>query len=153
MAKLYLGLGSNLGDRKQNITNATLICGSLIGTIEVLSSLYETEPWGFSSSNNFLNAVICIDTDNDPHLCLEMIQAIEREMGRTRTNDDYEDRIIDIDILLYDNLIIKTETLSIPHPLMDKREFVLIPLAEIAPNLKHPVTDMTAVEMLEAIRK
>jgi 2-amino-4-hydroxy-6-hydroxymethyldihydropteridine diphosphokinase len=153
MAKLYLGLGSNLGDRKQNITDATMICGSLIGTLENLSSIYETEPWGYSSSNKFLNAVICIDTDNDPYRCMEMIQAVEREMGRTRTvTDNYEDRIIDIDILFYDNYIIKTENLSIPHPLIEKREFVLTPLAEIAPDLKHPVTGMTPGEMLEEIQ-
>ena len=120
MAKLYLGLGSNIGDKKKNIINATMICGSLIGTIESMSSLYETEPWGYSSKNIFLNAVICVNTDFSPELCLEMTQAIEREMGRTKksTNEIYEDRIIDIDILFYDDFIIEKDNLIIPHTLI-----------------------------------
>ena len=133
MSKLYLGLGSNLGDRKKNITDATTICGALIGTLEALSSLYETEPWGFSSPNKFLNAVICLETDKAPELCLALIKGIEREMGRTYSRENgYEDRIIDIDILLYGDLILQTETLTIPHPRMGERDFVLRPLAEIA---------------------
>lgn len=152
MAKLYLGLGSNLGDRKKNITDATMICGSLIGTLENLSSLYETEPWGFSSPNLFMNAVICIETDKDPELCLAMIKAIEREMGRVCLQKErYEDRIIDIDILFYGNQIVRTETLSIPHPHIEKRKFVLEPLAEIAPELIHPLTEMTVREMLKGV--
>jgi len=149
MPKLYLGLGSNLGDRKKNITDATTICGALIGTLESLSSLYETEPWGFSSPNRFLNAVICLETDKAPELCLALIKGIEREMGRVYSHEDgYEDRIIDIDILLYDDLILQTETLSIPHPRMGERDFVLRPLAEIAPELRHPVNGNKIVEML-----
>ena len=141
MSKLYLGLGSNLGDRKKNITDATTICGALIGTLESLSSLHETEPWGFSSPNKFLNAVICLETDKTPELCLALIKGIEREMGRAYSREEgYEDRIIDIDILLYDDLIIQTETLSIPHPLMWERDFVMRPLAEFAPELRHPVS-------------
>lgn len=137
MPKLYLGLGSNIGDRKKNITDATMICGAIIGTLEALSSLYETEPWGFSSPNKFLNSVICLETDKEPELCLALIKGIEREMGRVYScKDGYEDRIIDIDILLYDDLILQTETLSIPHPRMGERDFVLKPLAEIAPELK-----------------
>ena len=84
MSKVYLGLGSNLGDKKKNITNATMICGSIIGTLEGISSLYETEPWGFDSANKFLNAVICIETNNSPERCLAMAKAIEREMARRR---------------------------------------------------------------------
>ncbi len=152
MSKLYLGLGSNIGDRKKNITDATMICGALVGTLESLSSLYETEPWGFSSPNKFLNAAICLDTDKDPELCLALIKGIEREMGRFYScNDGYEDRIIDIDILFYDDLILQTETLSIPHPHIGKRDFVLRPLAEIAPDLKHPVSGERVKEMLEKL--
>ncbi len=144
MPKLYLGLGSNLGDRKKNITDATMICAALIGKLESLSSLYETEPWGFSSPNKFLNAVICMETDKEPGLCLALAKGIEREMHKS----GYEDRVIDIDILLYDDLILQTKTLSIPHPRMDERDFVLRPLAEIAPELKHPVSGDTIKEML-----
>jgi 2-amino-4-hydroxy-6-hydroxymethyldihydropteridine diphosphokinase len=149
MSKLYLGLGSNLGDRKKNITDATMICAALIGTLESLSSLYETEPWGFSSPNKFLNAVICLETGKDPELCFALIKGIEREMGRVYSCESgYEDRIIDIDILLYDDLILQTEMLSIPHPRMGERDFVLRPLAEIAPGLRHPVSGGRIVEML-----
>ncbi|MDR1729908.1 MAG: 2-amino-4-hydroxy-6-hydroxymethyldihydropteridine diphosphokinase [Prevotellaceae bacterium] len=149
MPKLYLGLGSNLGDRKKNITDATMICAALIGTIEALSSLYETEPWGFSSPNKFLNAVICLETDKDPWLCLALAKGIEREMGRVYScNSGYEDRIIDIDILLYDDLILQTENLTIPHPHMKERDFVLRPLAEIAPGLKHPVSGESIEQLL-----
>ena len=150
MSKLYLGLGSNIGDRKKNITDATMICGALIGTLESLSSLYETEPWGFSSPNKFLNAVICLETDKEPELCLALIKGIEREMGRVYScKNGYEDRIIDIDILLYDDLILQTETLTIPHPRIGERDFVLRPLAEIAPELKHPVNGLNIEEMLK----
>ncbi len=116
-----------------------MICAALIGKLEALSSLYETEPWGFSSPNKFLNAVICVETDKKPELCLALVKGIEREMGRVYfCEDGYEDRIIDIDILLYDDLILRTETLTIPHPRMMERDFVLQPLAEIAPDLKLP---------------
>jgi len=132
MSKLYLGLGSNLGDRKKNITDATVLCGALVGTLEALSSLHETEPWGFSSPNRFLNAAICLETDKEPELCLALIKGIEREMGRLYSlKEGYEDRVIDIDILLYDDLVIQTETLTIPHPRMRERDFVMTPLAEI----------------------
>lgn len=152
MPKLYLGLGSNLGDRKKNITDATVICSALIGTLEVISSLYETEPWGFSSPNKFLNAVICLETDKEPGLCLALAKGVEREMGRVNScRNGYEDRVIDVDILLYDDLILETETLSIPHPRMRERDFVLRPLAEIAPQLKHPVYGDRIEEMLERL--
>ncbi len=154
MAKLYLGLGSNLGDRKKNITDATMICAALVGTLESLSSLYETEPWGFSTPNKFMNAAICLETDKSPELCLAMLKGIEREMGRVYScNTGYEDRIIDIDILLYDDLILQTETLTIPHPRMEERDFVLRPLAEIAPELKHPVRGDSIEKILLYLQK
>lgn len=155
MPKLYLGLGSNIGDKKQNITNATIICGSLLGEIVALSSLYETEPWGFESDNLFMNAAICVQTDHQPRVCLEMTKAIEREMGRVQKSADgvYHDRIIDIDILFYDDVIVKTDDLTIPHPLMAERDFVLRPLAEIAPDLIHPETKISVSKMLERLGK
>lgn len=154
MARVYLGLGSNIGDKKKNITYATTICGSIIGEIKMLSSLYESEPWGFKSSNKFLNAVICIETNETPQRCLEMAKAIEREMGRPqKKGDEYEDRVIDIDILLYDDLIMQSENLTIPHPLMNKRFFVLEPLAEIAPDLTHPIHKCTIKDLLATLSK
>ncbi|MCQ2217366.1 MAG: 2-amino-4-hydroxy-6-hydroxymethyldihydropteridine diphosphokinase [Paludibacteraceae bacterium] len=149
MPTLYLGLGSNMGDRKKMITDATMICGTIMGNLVNLSSLYETEPWGFSSPNKFLNAAICIETEHSPEKCLAMAKAIEREMGRMKHEGaGYEDRPIDIDILFYDDLVMNSETLTIPHPLIQNRDFVLRPLAEIAPDLTHPVFGKSIEELL-----
>ncbi len=153
MSKIYVGLGSNLGDKKLNITNATILLGSLMGDLKVLSSLYETEPWGFRSDNKFLNAVVLLETNIDPQMCLEMAKAIEREMGRVYTHEGYEDRLIDVDILLYDDRVIWTETLTLPHPLMHERDFVLKPMVEIAPDLQHPLLKKTMKELLCEINK
>lgn len=148
MADLYLGLGSNLGDKKKNITSATMIIASLLGDVRLLSSFYETEPWGFESENRFMNAAIMVETTIEPHKCLEMVKAIEREMGRSyKQKVGYEDRIIDIDILLYDDCVLSTPNLTIPHPLIPQRDFVLLPMAEIAPNLIHP-TEMCSFQEL-----
>ncbi|MBR2261698.1 MAG: 2-amino-4-hydroxy-6-hydroxymethyldihydropteridine diphosphokinase [Paludibacteraceae bacterium] len=154
MANVYIGLGSNLGDRKKNITNATVILGSVMGDIKILSSIYETKPWGFSSDNLFLNAVILIETDCTPETCLQMAKRIEEEMGRTYAHHErYEDRVIDIDILLYDDITIHTEKLTIPHPLIQERKFVLQPLSEIAPELIHPVLNKPIKDLLEELEK
>ncbi|MBP5420972.1 MAG: 2-amino-4-hydroxy-6-hydroxymethyldihydropteridine diphosphokinase [Paludibacteraceae bacterium] len=154
MANVYIGLGSNLGDRKKNITNATVILGSVMGDIKILSSIYETKPWGFSSDNLFLNAVILIETDCTPETCLQMAKRIEEEMGRTYAHHErYEDRVIDIDILLYDDITIHTENLTIPHPLIQERKFVLQPLSEIAPELIHPVLNKPIKDLLEELEK
>lgn len=131
------------------ITDATMICGTIMGNLVNLSSLYETEPWGFSSPNKFLNAAICIETEHSPEKCLAMAKAIEREMGRMKHEGaGYEDRPIDIDILFYDDLVMNSETLTIPHPLIQNRDFVLRPLAEIAPDLTHPVFGKSIEELL-----
>lgn len=154
MANVYIGLGSNLGDRKKNITNATVILGSVMGDIKILSSIYETKPWGFSSDNLFLNAVILIETDCTPETCLQIAKRIEEEMGRTYAHHErYEDRVIDIDILLYDDITIHTEKLTIPHPLIQERKFVLQPLSEIAPELIHPVLNKPIKDLLEELEK
>ncbi len=138
-----------MGDRKKLITDATMICGSIMGKLVTLSSLYETEPWGFTSANKFLNAAICIETEHAPEKCLAMAKAIEREMGRMKKEGaGYEDRPIDIDILFYEDLQMESETLTIPHPLIQKREFVLRPMAEIAPDLKHPILKKSMEELL-----
>ena len=133
----YLGLGTNLGtDKAANLRQAVELLGEQAGHVLACSSFIETEPWGFESTNTFLNAVVAIDTPHTPHALLRITQAIERSMGRTHktVNANYTDRIIDIDILLYGNEVIRDAHLTIPHPLIMQREFVYRPLFEIAPE-------------------
>lgn len=138
MATLYLSLGTNLGDRHENLSRALELIGREVGTIVSASDITETEPWGFESSNCFLNMAIKVDTTLQPLDVLHMTQEIERKLGRTQksVNKEYHDRLIDIDILLYDDLVMNTPELTIPHPLMYERDFVMKPLLQIAPELK-----------------
>ena len=144
--KVYLGLGSNLGDKAEYIRKAVSLIGERVGTVLRQSSLIETEPWGFESENKFLNSVILVETTLTPRLLLKTTQKIERELGKKKTHATkrsqdsslftlhsslYKDRPIDIDILLYDDLTIDEPDLKIPHPLMQQRDFVMIPLKEI----------------------
>jgi 2-amino-4-hydroxy-6-hydroxymethyldihydropteridine diphosphokinase len=134
--QVYLGLGSNLGERKELIEKAIALIGERIGTVTRQSSLIETEPWGFESSHKFLNGVILCETALTPREVLKGTQQIERELGRKKkTTLTYKDRPIDIDILLYDDLKVDEPDLKIPHPLMHQRDFVMIPLKEINTNL------------------
>lgn len=134
----YLGIGTNLADRAANLRRAVDMINEQAGRVLACSSFIETEPWGFSSDNAFLNAVVAVDTPHAPHELLRLTQAIERTMGRTHksVNGVYADRVIDIDILLYDDLVLDDAELTIPHPLMWQRRFVYEPLLEIAPHLK-----------------
>lgn len=131
--KVYFSLGSNLGDKEGNIREAISRIGELIGEVDRQSTLLATEPWGFESDNTFVNAAIRCTTSLSPFEILNITQNIERAMGRTLKSVDgqYHDRIIDIDILLYDDLHITTPQLTLPHPLMKERDFVMIPLKEI----------------------
>lgn len=133
MSVVYLSLGTNLGDKEQNLLCAIDRIGEMIGVVKRQSSFLATEPWGFESDNSFLNCAICIETELKPMEVLLLTQQIEREMGRNikSTNGIYHDRIIDIDILLYDDITLNTPLLTIPHPLMQERDFVMIPLNEI----------------------
>lgn len=141
MHEVYLGLGSNLGDRRRNIARAIQLIGERVGQVVRQSSLMESEPWGFDSSHLFLNAVVLCRTDKTPRQTLHLTRQIERDLGRRKTADSpsvqgganrqYADRPIDIDILLYDDLVVDEPDLKIPHPLMQKRDFVMIPLNEI----------------------
>ena len=130
---VYFSLGSNLGNKRENLNKAIKLMEEQIGVLVRQSAFLATEPWGFQSDNSFVNAAICMETELDPFEVLERTQKIEREMGRTvkSTNGEYHDRIIDIDILLFDDLKIKNPRLTIPHPLMEQRDFVMIPLREI----------------------
>lgn len=130
---VYFSLGTNLGDKEGNIHEAIRRIEELIGTVECQSTLLVTEPWGFESENPFVNAAIRCSTELQPMEVLRLSQEIERAMGRTQKSVDgkYHDRIIDIDILMYDDLHIDTKVLKLPHPLMKEREFVMIPLSEI----------------------
>lgn len=141
MSLVYLGLGSNLGDKDQNLNNTVSTLSQELGKVLKLSTFYTSDPWGYQSKNEYLNAVVLVETLFSPDDVLAKTQMIERKLGRTaKSGDQYEDRLIDIDVLLYDNLIIDRPELKIPHPFITKRDFVLIPLTEIAPELIDPVT-------------
>ena len=130
---VFLGLGSNLGDKRENLACAIRLIGERVGKVLRVSSFIETEPWGFESENGFVNAAVKCETMLSPRQVLRATQKIEREMGRKKksTNGGYADRCIDIDILLYDELRVDEPDLQIPHPLMFERDFVMIPLKEI----------------------
>lgn len=131
--KVYLGLGSNLGDCRKNLERAIRLIGDRVGQVTRQSSFIETEPWGFESPNKFMNAVILCETTRSPREVLLLTQQIERDMGRMKksVSGGYADRAIDIDILLYDDVTIDEPDLKIPHPLMHERDFVMRPLNEI----------------------
>ena len=142
--QVYLGLGSNLGNRESVLLQAIKLIGERVGQVLRRSSFIETEPWGFESEHRFLNAAVCCETDLSPRQLLQATQQIERDLGRRKktvpqhislhsplSTLHYQDRPIDIDILLYDDLIVDEPDLKIPHPLMHQREFVMRPLNEI----------------------
>ena len=151
MATVYLGLGTNIGNRKENLTRAIGLLSLALGHYTALSSFIETAPWGFDSDNAFLNCAVAFDTELSPFQLLDTTENIERELGRTSKSNGgvYHDRVIDIDILLYGNMTIDTGRLTIPHPLMHMRDFVLEPLAQIAPHTVHPTTGKS-IEQLKA---
>ena len=130
MHTVYLGLGSNLGNREQNLQDAIRLIGDRVGQVARQSSFIETEPWGYESSNRYMNAVVCCETTKTPREVLLVTQQIDRDLGRKTksVHGGYADRPIDIDILLYDDLMVDEPDLKIPHPLMHQRDFVMIPL-------------------------
>lgn len=133
MHTVYFSLGANIGDREQNIRRALTLLDTMVGRVERVSSFIETEPWGFASPNKFINACACCLTDKRPHEVLEITKGIEKRLGRTAksSNGEYHDRLIDIDILLYDDQKVDLPDLKIPHPHMKERDFVMRPLSEI----------------------
>ena len=149
MANAYLGLGTNLGNRRKLLLITIKHLSEKAGVISAVSDFYETAPWGYLSPHPYLNAVVQLDTSLYPHELLTVTQQIESELGRTTKSKDrqYADRTIDIDILMYDEQILQTPDLVLPHPLLHQRLFVLQPLAEIAPHLLHPALNKTIAEL------
>jgi 2-amino-4-hydroxy-6-hydroxymethyldihydropteridine diphosphokinase len=150
MAKIaFLGLGTNLGDREENLKIAVDNISESAGEVVSFSQIYETEPWGFRNEDHFFNMVIQIKTRLKPVDLLKQLLKIEIQIGRVRGAEKYSSRIIDIDILLYENEIINKPYLKVPHPMIQERKFVLVPLCDIAPGMVHPVLNKTFKILLE----
>ncbi len=153
MSTVYLGLGTNLGDKEVQLRTAVNEIEKRIGRIMILSAFYTTIPWGFTSEHTFLNAACAVETSLNPYELLSVTQDIEKNLGRKHKSVDhhYADRWIDIDILFFDQIIIHEANLQIPHPLLTKRDFVLKPLVEIAPDLVHPINHLTIRKLWQGI--
>ncbi len=150
MSKTYLLLGGNIGDTKAIFEETLQSIAELCGKITQKSGVYMSEAWGFETENIFLNQVILLETELNPEHLLSILLSIEQQMGRERNEEAaYVSRVIDIDILFYDSLIIKKDKLTIPHPLLHKRRFTLQPLVEIAPDYMHPVLLKSIKELLD----
>lgn len=148
MAVVYIGIGSNRGDRTANCLRAVELLRTKGVSVTRASSLYETKPWGKTGQPDFINMAVQAETALSPAETLRALKDIERDMGRTPA-ERWGPRLIDLDILLYDDAVIDSEQLRIPHPLMQERAFVLTPLAEIAPDSMHPVLKKTVRQLKE----
>lgn len=149
MNRAYLLLGSNLNDREGLLQKASLMIAKQVGSISGQSSIYESEPWGFKASTNFLNQVLRVDTPLTPQMLLSAVAAIEHDLGRMKNSTaGYESRTMDIDILFFNQSIIEMEELKIPHPRLQERLFALIPLKELDENMIHPVNRKTIAQLI-----
>lgn len=148
MAIAYIALGSNLGDKEKNLRRALLLLTQQGVEVVRVSSFLSTEPYGVTDQPQFLNAVACVRTSLAPLALLDVLLATELAMGRVRLRH-WGERNIDLDLLLYEDVVLDTPRLHLPHPDMQNRDFVLLPLAEIAPELKHPTLQKTIWELKE----
>ena len=147
--QIILGLGGNLGDRKANLRQAVQALAKWV-TIQAISPIYQTVPWGLADQPDFLNLCLAATTTLDPLPLLTQIKKIEAELGR-QPGVRWGPRLIDIDILFYDDLILNTESLTIPHPHLAERAFVLAPLADLVPDFRHPQSQRTVAHMLTTV--
>ena len=151
----YLNIGSNIGDRRDNLYRAVVALAAGTGGCAV-SSIVESEPWGFESDNRFMNLGVSLCSDMEPQQMLDRSHEIERRLGSASHRDEqggYIDRLVDIDIVAIDDLVIDTPTLQVPHPHLPERDFFLRPMMELAPEWRHPVTGLTAAQMLEKLHQ
>lgn len=149
MNKVFLLLGSNEGDRLQHLSNALNYIEQEVGTIVKQSCIYTTDAWGNTQQPDFLNQVICIDTLLSPLQLLEVVLGIERKLGRIRDSSKWMQRIIDLDVLFYNDAIVDVPDLKIPHPYIQDRKFVLVPLQEIAGSYIHPVLKKNIITLTD----
>ena len=162
MARVVLLAGGNLGDVKSRLQRAQKLVNERVGAVLRCSHRYEGEPWGFAAAGRFSNQAMEISTDLAPEEVLDAVQAIEAELGRDRAAEQrekarsgaaYVSRPIDIDILFYDDLVLASERLTLPHPLLAEREFALVPLCEIMRSRRHPVSGRTMGELLDDLKR
>ena len=152
MATVYIGIGSNLGDREDNCRRALELLEEAGVRVTKRSSMHETEPWGVADQPRFINMAASLETELQPLALLELLKRTEKLMGREETAR-YGPRLIDLDILLYDSLVLREAGIEIPHPQMHEREFVIAPLSEIAPDALHPVLKKTVSELLAGLKR
>ncbi len=152
MATAYIGIGSNIGNREDNCKNAIKLLIEYGVRVLKLSSKIETKPWGMSDQPDFINMAIRVETAKEPLELLDILKNIETDIGR-RPGPRWGPRVIDLDILLYEDQTVKTSHLEIPHPRMCERAFVLEPLCEIAPEALHPILNKSVRELLEEIAR
>lgn len=149
MSQVLLSLGTNLGERRQNLRRAVRALGQEMA-VTAVSPVYETEPWGETDQSDFLNICLAATTALSPRQLLKSVKQIEQDLGREETYR-WGPRLIDIDIIFYDDVVVAEEGLNIPHTRLPERAFVLAPLANVAPDWVHPITGKTVVEMLNAV--
>jgi 2-amino-4-hydroxy-6-hydroxymethyldihydropteridine diphosphokinase len=149
MTKAVLLLGSNIGDKREHLKKAIQLIAQKAGIIDSISNVYKTRPWGNPNQDDFYNMTLVLETELSPALLLKTILETETILGRTRSEEAYQPRTIDIDILFYGNEVVQSDALTIPHPHIASRRFTLMPLAEIMPGFVHPVLNKEIRNLLE----